>query len=62
MFNIVNKRTNIYTDITVAPKTSKKAGFTAYEKTSISTGYDLRTNKSRQQKIKMREIKKNEKR
>lgn len=62
MFNIVNKKGSKYADITCKPQAQKKAGFTAYEKATISMGYDLRTNKSRLQQIKMREVKRNDER
>lgn len=62
MFNIVNKKDSIYADIICKPQVQKKAGFVAYEKSTVSMGYDLRTNESRLKKIKMREIKKNDKR
>lgn len=57
MFNIVTKQGSLYADISsIKTETQTRVGFKAYEKSKVSIDYDLRTNESKLQKIKMREI------
>lgn len=56
-----NNNSSIYKDITPNSEAKRKEGFYPYKKTDITIGYDIRTNISKSEKIKMREIVDNKK-
>ena len=56
MYKIIAKQGSKYADIGGTREETKNIGFSAYARSKVSVSYDLRTNESKAQKIKMREI------
>lgn len=61
MYKIAINNDSQYADISAKSEISRAPGFYAKEKAEISYSYDIRTNESKMQKIRMREIKSDEK-
>lgn len=57
MYKINEKKGSIYANLNGTTVAHKKTGFHSNGKMEVSVGYDIRTNKSKLAKIKMREIK-----
>ena len=56
MYKIKFDSNNAYKDITPNSEAKRKEGFYPYKKSEVTIGYDIRTNRSKSEKIKMKEI------